>query len=143
MQNLTPQSDRKPTIKWKRWIGAWFLLLTLTLGFSTSALAQQFDAPYYELEKKHGATWAKENSAIDAKLAALEQKYGTKPNIIYILTDDIGYGELGCQGGGAVRGAPTPQLDQMAREGVLLNGFYSEPSCTPTRTPQSRASFCR
>jgi arylsulfatase len=99
-----------------------------------SANAQQFDAPYYELEKKHAAKWAEEDKAIDAKLAALEKKFGKKPNIIYILVDDIGYGELGVQGGGAMRGAPTPQLDRMAHEGVLLNGFYSEPSCTPTRT---------
>ena len=133
MQNFTTQSDWMPTVKTKPWIGTYALSLALALGFSTSALAQQFDAPYYELQKKHGDTWGEENKAIDAKLAALQEKFGSKPNIIYILTDDIGYGELGCQGGGAVRGAPTPQLDQMAREGVLLNGFYSEPSCTPTR----------
>jgi len=74
--------------------------------------AQQFDAPYYELQKKHAAEWAKEDQAIDVKLAELEKKYGTKPNIIYILTDDIGFGELGVQGGGAVRGASTPELDR-------------------------------
>ena len=45
----------------------------------------------------------------------LEKKFCQKPNIIYILTDDIDYGELGVQGGGAVRGAPTPQLDRMAQ----------------------------
>ena len=94
----------------------------------------QFDAPYYEFKKKHGARWAEEDKAIDAKLAAFEKKFGKKPNIVYILVDDIGHGELGMQGGGAARGAPTPNLDQMAREGLLLNAFYSEPSCTPTRT---------
>jgi arylsulfatase A-like enzyme len=80
-----------------------------------------------------GAEWTKEDKAIDAKLAALEKKFGKKPNIIYILTDDIGHGELGVQGGGAARGAPTPNLDRMAHEGTMLNSFYSEPSCTPTR----------
>ena len=100
---------------------------------SNSAFAQQFDAPFYELQKKHASEWAAQDRAIDATLAALEKKFGKKPNIIYILTDDIGYGELGYQGGGAVRGAPTPNLDRMAREGIALNGFYSEPSCTPTR----------
>ena len=107
--------------------------VTVALFFAGSALAQQFDAPYYELEKKHGDRWSEEDAAIDAKLAALEKEFGQRPNVIYILTDDIGYGELGSQGGGAVRGAPTPQLDRMAAEGLLLNGFYSEPSCTPTR----------
>lgn len=114
------------------WI--YFVILSLAAGIANNcALAQQFDAPFYELEKKHGAKWAEENKAIDNKLAALKAKFGQTPNIIYILTDDIGFGELGSQGGGAVRGAPTPQLDRMAREGLLLNGFYSEPSCTPTR----------
>ena len=106
----------------------------VSLVIPFSSFAAQFDAPYYELQKKHGAEWAKEDKAIDAKLAALEKKFGKKPNIIYILVDDIGHGELGVQGGGAARGAPTPQLDRMAHEGVMLNGFYSEPSCTPTRT---------
>jgi len=96
-------------------------------------MAAQFDAPYNELKKKHEPEWAKQDKAIDAKLAALEKKFGKKPNIIYILTDDIGYGELGVQGGGAMRGMPTPQIDRMAHDGMLLNGFYSEPSCTPTR----------
>ena len=109
------------------------LLSSLAFVWSGVTWGQQYDAPYYELEKKHGKNWAEEDKAIDAKLAALEKKYGKKPNIVYILTDDIGYGEIGSQGGGAVRGAPTPRLDEMADEGMLLNGFYSEPSCTPTR----------
>ena len=80
-------------------------LAALVVGIAGSASAQQFDAPYYELEKKHAAKWAEEDKAIDAKLAALEKKFGKEPNIIYILTDDIGYGELGVQGGGATHPA--------------------------------------
>ena len=114
------------------WIGVCIFSVFAALG-SVSTSAAQFDAPYYELEKKYGATWRDEDRAIDAKLTAMEKKFGHRPNIIFILTDDIGYGELGVHGGGAVRGAPTPQLDRMAHEGLLLNGFYSEPSCTPTR----------
>ena len=116
------------------WIGKCVLSLVIAVGLVSTSFAAQFDAPYYELEKKHGAEWVKEDKAIDAKLAQLEKKFGKKPNIIYILVDDLGYGELGVQGGGAMRGAPTPQIDRMAHEGMLLNGFYSEPSCTPTRT---------
>ena len=114
-------------------IGKCVLSLAIAMGLVGTSLAAQFDAPYYELKKKHSAEWANEDKAIDAKLAALEKKFGKKPNIIYILTDDIGYGELGVQGGGAMRGMPTPNIDRMAHEGMLLNGFYSEPSCTPTR----------
>ena len=116
------------------WIGKFALSLAIAVAFGGTSFAQQFDAPYYEFEKKHGPEWAKEDKAIDAKLAALEKKFGKKPNIIYILVDDIGHGELGSQGGGANRGTPTTELDRMADEGMLLNAFYSEPSCTPTRT---------
>ena len=115
------------------WKSIFSLIIYVAAGFSGNAFAQQFDAPYYEFERLHGDRWAIEDNAIDAKLSALEEKYGKKPNIIYILTDDIGHGELGVQGGGEARGAPTPQLDRMAHEGLMLNGFYSEPSCTPTR----------
>ena len=127
MKRTRPKS-RQP------WINKCVVSLVVALGLVSTSFAQQFDAPYYEYQKKHGGKWAEEDRAIDAKLAALEKKFGKKPNIIYILVDDIGHGELGVQGGGAVRGAPTPQLDRMARDGVLLNAFYSEPSCTPTRT---------
>jgi arylsulfatase len=41
-----------------------------------------------------------------------------KPNVVFILADNVGYGDLGCYGGGELRGAPTPRLDQVAREGL-------------------------
>lgn len=110
-----------------------FGLAVAAFMLTGNASAQQFDAPFYELKKENGEAWSKEDKTIDAKLADLEERFGKKPNIIYILTDDIGYGELGVQGGGATRGMPTPNLDKLAYEGMLLNGFYSEPSCTPTR----------
>ena len=49
-----------------------------------------------------------------------------KPNIIYILTDNLGYGELGCYGGGELRGAPTPRADKLAAEGLRLTNFNVE-----------------
>ena len=56
-----------------------------------------------------------------------------RPNIIIILADNMGYMDPGCYGGGAVLGAPTPRMDQMAAEGLRLTSFYSETQCTPTR----------
>ncbi|KAA0693386.1 arylsulfatase [Neorhizobium sp. P12A] len=57
----------------------------------------------------------------------------TPPNILLILGDNIGYGDVGAYGGGELRGAPTPHIDQFAAEGLRLTQFLVEPSCTPSR----------
>ncbi len=57
-----------------------------------------------------------------------------KPNIVLLFADNFGYGELGSYGGGNTRGAPTPRLDALAREGTRLTNFNVEPSCTPSRS---------
>ena len=57
-----------------------------------------------------------------------------RPNVIFILADNVGYGDLGPYGGGELRGAPTPRVDQLAREGLRLTQFLVEPSCTPSRS---------
>ena len=56
-----------------------------------------------------------------------------KPNVVFILADNIGYGDLGPYGGGELRGAPTPRIDQLAREGLRLTQYLVEPACTPSR----------
>jgi arylsulfatase len=56
-----------------------------------------------------------------------------RPNILFILADNIGYGDLGVYGGGELRGAPTPRIDRLAAEGLRLTQFLVEPSCTPSR----------
>src|SRR5690242_1539731 len=56
-----------------------------------------------------------------------------KPNVVFILADNAGYGDLGCYGGGELRGAPTPRLDQLSREGLRLTQYLVEPACTPSR----------
>jgi arylsulfatase A-like enzyme len=68
-------------------------------------------------------------------LAAVSAAYPQdKPNIILILADNLGYGELGAYGGGITRGAPTPRIDELAHEGTRLTNFNVEPSCTPSRS---------
>ncbi|MBS0538286.1 MAG: arylsulfatase [Proteobacteria bacterium] len=57
-----------------------------------------------------------------------------KPNIILILADNLGWGELGCYGGGALRGAPTPRIDALAEEGLRCLNFNVESDCVPTRS---------
>jgi arylsulfatase len=56
------------------------------------------------------------------------------PNILLMLVDNLGYGELGVYGGGATRGAPTPRIDQLASEGLRLTNMNTEPQCTPSRS---------
>ncbi len=107
-----------------------------SMAFATLALpvtAQQFDAPFYSHQARNTERWAADDRQIDQKLAALRDRFGKRPNIVYILTDDIGWGELGWQGGGKHRGTPTPTLDRMAFEGMRFWSAYAEPSCTPTR----------
>jgi arylsulfatase A-like enzyme len=57
----------------------------------------------------------------------------SKPNILLIVSDDTGWGDLGAYGGGEGRGMPTPNLDKMAAEGMTFFSFYGQPSCTPGR----------
>jgi arylsulfatase len=56
------------------------------------------------------------------------------PNIVLILADNLGWGELGCYGGGELRGAPTPRIDKLASEGLRLLNFNVESDCVPTRS---------
>ncbi|MCP4045912.1 MAG: sulfatase [Gammaproteobacteria bacterium] len=56
---------------------------------------------------------------------------GPRPNIVFILFDDLGYGDLGVTGSEAIE---TPNMDRLAQRGVVLNNFYSPaPVCTPAR----------
>jgi arylsulfatase A-like enzyme len=57
-----------------------------------------------------------------------------KPNIVFILMDNLGYGEVGCYGGGILRGAATPRIDKLATEGTRLLNFNVEAQCTPSRS---------
>jgi arylsulfatase A-like enzyme len=55
-----------------------------------------------------------------------------KPNILILVGDDLGYGELGCQG--YTQQIPTPNIDSIAKKGVrFTNGYVSGPYCSPTR----------
>jgi arylsulfatase len=57
-----------------------------------------------------------------------------RPNIVLMLADNLGFGELGAYGGGVLRGAPTPRLDQLAAEGMRFSNFNVETECTPSRS---------
>ena len=57
-----------------------------------------------------------------------------KPNIVLVFMDNFGWGEPGFNGGGIIRGAARPRLDQIAAEGLRLTNFNVEVQCTPSRS---------
>jgi len=106
------------------------------LALATAANAEKIihDAEYTILENQNGKSWAADDKAIDLKLAEIRKNNGGKPpNIVYILLDDVGFGEIGMDELSVIRGYKTPNMSTMAEEGLSLQRMYSEPSCTPTR----------
>jgi arylsulfatase len=57
-----------------------------------------------------------------------------RPNIVLVFLDNFGWGEPGFNGGGIIRGAATPRMDQVAAEGLCLKNFNVEVQCTPSRS---------
>jgi arylsulfatase A-like enzyme len=106
----------------------------ITLAVLPAAAELIHDADHYVLKAQHGEQWAKDDAAVDAKLAAFKAKNGGKsPNILYILIDDLGYGDMGIPELNALRGYETPAINKFSDHAMRLNRMYTEPSCTPTR----------
>jgi arylsulfatase len=57
-----------------------------------------------------------------------------KPNVVVMVMDNLGWGEIGAYGGGILRGAETPRLDKLASEGMQFLNFNVETQCTPSRS---------
>ncbi|MCP4402976.1 MAG: sulfatase-like hydrolase/transferase, partial [bacterium] len=92
------------------------------------------DGEYYFLEQQHGEAWAVEDKAVEAKLAEIREKNGGKrPNILYVLIDDVSFGQMGNRTLNYVTGISTPKINKFAEEGLAFMRMYTEPSCTPTR----------
>ena len=67
-------------------------------------------------------------SCLVAKAARADSK-STQPNIVYILSDDVGWGDLSVHGGGV----PTPNIDRLFAQGVEMTQFMGWCVCSPTR----------
>ena len=110
-----------------------------TLTSSRDAMAQEggngivHDAEFYILEAQNGERWEREDQSINARLAALKKKYGRPPNIVHIMWDDTAFGDVGIPALQQVRGLRTPNLNEMARQGILFTRMYTEVGCTPSR----------
>ena len=106
----------------------------LSLGDATKGDIQH-DAEHYMLLKQHGDRWAQEDKEIAAKLEEVRKTNGgRRPNILFVLIDDVGFGEMGDPVLNDVRGYETPNINAFARESLTFSRMYSEPTCTPTRT---------
>lgn len=81
----------------------------------------------------------KTTSLVQFVLAGLVAAFATsavaadKPNVVLMLADNVGWGDIGAFAGGEVRGIPTLNLDRLASEGMQLTQFLVEPGCTPSR----------
>ncbi|MCW5748022.1 MAG: arylsulfatase [Alphaproteobacteria bacterium] len=80
-----------------------------------------------------GFVHADQVEAARRKLAAHRDGRKKRLNFLVLLMDDVGWGDFGCYGGGVAVGAPTPNFDKLARNGLQLTSCYSEPSCSPSR----------
>ena len=120
----------------RQMIGRTTVLTLLVLMAAGVAPAQGIihDAEFTILEAQNGERWAKDDEIIDQKLAQIrENNDGKRPNIVYILLDDLGFGEIGMPDLDVIRGYSTPNISKLASEGLSLMRMYTEPSCTPTR----------
>ena len=110
------------------------LIGLLLIGPFASAAEIIHDAEYAIIEAQNGEAWAADDKVLDQKLAEIRAKNrGKPPNIVYILLDDVGFGEIGMDNLSVIRGYKTPNMTALAEQGISLNRMYTEPSCTPTR----------
>jgi arylsulfatase A-like enzyme len=77
---------------------------------------------------------------LDAWSACVAAEPAAKPNIVVILIDDMGYGDIGCFGSKMNR---TPNLDRMVSEGMKMTSFYSAPLCSASRSQIMTGCYAR
>ncbi len=93
------------------------------------------DGEFNFLQAQFGEKWAAQDIEVDARLAELrEANNGQPPNILYVLIDDVSFGQMGTRKMNYVMGIKTPNINALADESMSFMRMYTEPSCTPTRT---------
>ena len=119
-----------------RYFVSGLLAMSILGTVSTTAMAAKDfvqDAEFYVLKAQHGEKWAEEDKELNKRLAELEKKFGTPPNLIHIMWDDTAFGDIGMPAIQKVRGFETPQMNKLAEEGILFTRMYTEVGCTPSR----------
>jgi len=113
----------------------WTVAMIAMVGFAGSIGAREivYDAEQQVSNAQHVDEWKAEDAEIEARLDALQEKHGKRPNIIHIMWDDMKYGAIGHPMLNAVTGYTSPNINKLAANGMTFSRMYSEPSCTPTR----------
>ena len=81
-------------------LNLYLVLVSILFGNIQLLTAQDkivHDAEYYIIEAQNGERWAEEDKELDKRLAELKKKHGKSPNIVYILWDDMAFGDDGIQ----------------------------------------------
>jgi len=106
-----------------------YYLFVVSLLFTT-VIAQSgiiHDGEYNYIEAQHSEKWVNEDITIDAKLEEIRKNNdGKRPNILYILVDDVGFGDFGIPELNYIRGTKTPNINKLADEGLSLMRMYTE-----------------
>lgn len=160
-RGLTPAPTGAPMPRSARSMARLAVACSLSLALPFAAVAQDADQGSNPRGSTTGATQAKgydfpghfihlkaekpadnmypaiahpeQEKAAREKLAELEKKTGKKPNVLIFLLDDVGWMDPGFNGGGVAVGNATPNMDELAQDGLLLTSAYSTPSCSPSR----------
>ena len=107
----------------------------LVLGYAAASMNFRFNAPGSAPPRPAIPGSSSERLVRDGPAPEAEKPAAaSRPNIVFMMADNLGYGELGCYGGGILRGAATPRIDRLAAEGLRLLNFNVENQCTPSRS---------
>ncbi len=110
------------------------IVISLAAGGTTYAADLVHDGEYEFLRAQYAEKWDAEDKEVDGMLADIKgRKGGKRPNILYILVDDVSFGQMGNRMMNYVTGYDTPNINEFAEQGMSMMRMYTEPSCTPTR----------
>ena len=102
-----------------------------SLGFGAASLVAGGCSDSYGAKKLFSS------QAVDVQMTT--QKTNAQPNIVFILTDDQGYGDLACLGNPIIK---TPKIDELYRQSTRLTDYHVGPTCSPTRAGLMTGRYC-